>query len=148
MSSERPLVGVGVIACDPYGRVLMQKRRGSHGAGTWSFPGGHLEHGEDVIACAKRELYEETGLLLQSHIAVLGPYTNDVFTGTDKGKHYVTLYVVVRITEGMAHIREPDKCEELRWFKWDDMPPHDRLFLPVKNLVRTGYRPPMPPLDL
>ncbi|MBI2476733.1 NUDIX domain-containing protein, partial [Candidatus Uhrbacteria bacterium] len=40
----RPKVGVGVIVwrdCE----VLMQERIGAHGAGTWSFPGGHLEFG-------------------------------------------------------------------------------------------------------
>ena len=28
---------------------------------TWEFPGGHIEEGEEAIAAAKRELYEETG---------------------------------------------------------------------------------------
>lgn len=137
--TEVPRVGVAVIILDGR-RVLLGKRKGAHGAGTWGFPGGHLEHGEDLHDCALREVMEETGMrLLQT---TEGPYTNTVFTGVDTGKHYITLYILAKAVEGdTPEIREPDKCDEWRWFDWDDLPPHDRLFLPIKHLVRTGYRP-------
>jgi bis(5'-nucleosidyl)-tetraphosphatase len=28
----------------------------------WSFPKGHIDEGEDPLTCAKRELFEETGI--------------------------------------------------------------------------------------
>jgi predicted NUDIX family NTP pyrophosphohydrolase len=52
---ERQRVGVGVMVVRN-GEVLFGRRRGAHGAGTWSLPGGHLEAGESVEACALREL--------------------------------------------------------------------------------------------
>ncbi len=30
----------------------------------WAFPGGHLENGESVTDCVKREMLEETGIVL------------------------------------------------------------------------------------
>ena len=40
MSEQSVKVGVGVICVTSAGVVLLQ-RQGSHGAGEWSFPGGH-----------------------------------------------------------------------------------------------------------
>ena len=56
-------VGVGVMVLCPQGVVLL-KRQGSHGAGEWSFPGGHLEFGESIVDCARREVMEELGVEL------------------------------------------------------------------------------------
>jgi len=33
---------------------------------TWMAPGGHREHNEGLFACAKREVYEETGLRIKN----------------------------------------------------------------------------------
>ncbi len=71
-----PRVGVGVIVVRT-GRVLLGLRQGSHGEGTWALPGGHLEFGETVPACAARELLEETGLVATAFRPA--PYTSDVF---------------------------------------------------------------------
>lgn len=59
-----PGLGVGVLVIEN-GRVLLGKRKGSHGAGTWSAPGGHLEYGESIENCAEREVLEETGLRIR-----------------------------------------------------------------------------------
>jgi len=117
--------------------VLMGLRKGSHGAGTWSFPGGHLEPGETVAGCAARELHEETGIALDPRDFRKVTYTNDVFEA--EGKHYVTLYTEVVLDSSThrlhARVREPDKCEEWRW--WSEPPP--KLFLPIRNLLKDGF---------
>ncbi|KAK5115293.1 hypothetical protein LTR62_001493 [Meristemomyces frigidus] len=87
-----PRVGVGVFVFDSArgGNFLTGKRKGSHGAGTWALPGGHLEHGESFEECGSREIEEETGLTL-SRIQYLTT-TNSVFE--DTGKHYVTVFMI------------------------------------------------------
>lgn len=60
-----PRVGVGVFVINEKGHILLGKRTGSHGAGTLALPGGHLELHESFFDCAAREVYEETGLILE-----------------------------------------------------------------------------------
>jgi len=125
---------VGVVVVRD-GRVLLGLRRGSHGAGDWALPGGHLEWGESVENCARREVKEETGLDLG--VVSLGPYTNDVMAA--EGKHYVTCFVEAVAFAGEAQVMEPTKCERWAWFDWSAMP--DKLFQPLKTLVEGGFVP-------
>jgi 8-oxo-dGTP diphosphatase len=57
--------------------------------GQWSFPGGHLDQGEDLFTCAERETLEETGLEIRATKVIA--VTNDVFV--EANKHYVTIFV-------------------------------------------------------
>jgi 8-oxo-dGTP diphosphatase len=131
-----PLVGIAVVVIRD-GRVLLGKRLNAHGKGTWAFPGGHLEFNETIDACARREVWEETGLRISN--LMCGPYTNDIFRL--EGKHYVTLFLTAESESGTPRVREPHKCREWRWVSW---PPAVRpLFLPITNLLKKGFRPPV-----
>lgn len=57
--TARQLVGAGIAAFDPLGRLLMIRRRDN---GLWDLPGGRVEPGERVEDAATREFLEETGL--------------------------------------------------------------------------------------
>jgi ADP-ribose pyrophosphatase YjhB (NUDIX family) len=58
---EAPRVGIGIVLLRG-DQVLLVKRARPPGAGQWSLPGGAQELGETAEACARRELFEETGL--------------------------------------------------------------------------------------
>jgi 8-oxo-dGTP diphosphatase len=134
MSKKRPMVGVGVIIRKK-GAVLLGKRKNSHGEGAWQFPGGHLEHFEPIFQCARREVLEETGLIIRN--LKTGPYTNDFFEKEDK--HYVTLFVVADWSSGIPKVLEPEKCEAWEWFTWPELT--RPLFLPIINLIRQNFSP-------
>lgn len=134
MDANQPRVGVGVILVRD-GRVLLGERAGSHGAGTWALPGGHLEFGETVEACAAREALEETGLEIEG--ITRAPWSNDLVDGA---RHYVTLFVVANAPRGEAVVLEPGKCRGWQWFAWSDLP--SPLFAPLAALHAGGYVPP------
>lgn len=132
--NERSKVGVGVIVVKD-GRVLIGKRKGAHGEDTWSFPGGHLEFGETWEECAVREAREEAGLEIAD--VSFAAATNDIMPAD--GKHYITIYMLARRHAGEVLLCEPDRCERWEWRMWDDLP--QPLFIPLQNLLRSGYRP-------
>lgn len=118
---NRPLVGVGVFIIKNEGTktfILLGKRKGSHGAGEWSLPGGHLEGGEDFQDCCRREVFEETGMTLKDFQKVT--FTNNLFPN-DK-KHYVTLFFKADYADQFPYNMEPDKCEGWEWFDVCDLP--------------------------
>jgi 8-oxo-dGTP diphosphatase len=55
------IVAAGIVI--EHGKVLLSRRkRGTHLAGRWEFPGGKVEPGEDPRDALKRELEEELGI--------------------------------------------------------------------------------------
>ncbi|KGR36014.1 ADP-ribose pyrophosphatase MutT [Vibrio campbellii] len=122
-------VGVATIILRD-GAILLGERIGSHGANTWATPSGHLELGESIEDCAKREVLEETGLIVDSIEKFT--FTNDIFE--KEGKHYVTLFVVASSASGEPQVTEPDKCKQWKWCRLDDLP--EPLFLPLINLLK------------
>ena len=104
---DRPKIGIGVIVVKN-NKVLVGKRKGPHGKGTWSFPGGHIEFNEEVEDCAKREVLEETGIFIRN--IRKATFTNDIHK--KEGKHYVTLFLIADYDRGKPKVMEPDRCEK------------------------------------
>ena len=113
---ERVRVGVGVMILKN-NKVLLGIRKGSHGAGEYAFPGGHLEYMESFEECARREVREETGMeigeLEFSLLANIKEY---------KPKHYVHVGLIAKWVSGEPRVMEPDKCEGWAWYDLDNLP--------------------------
>jgi 8-oxo-dGTP diphosphatase len=109
-------VGVGVVIVRD-NKVLLGQRQGSHGAGTWSCPGGHIEFGESVAECSARETLEETN----TKLTLISPFFdwNEKIWEKEQ-KHYITIYSIGTI-EGEPVVCEPDKCKEWRWFAAEEL---------------------------
>lgn len=87
----RPIIMAGActILMNELGQILLQQRKDN---GLWGLPGGSLEPGESMEEVARRELYEETGLIAHK-IKLL-----NIFSGMDlyyKYPHGDEVYNVV-----------------------------------------------------
>lgn len=129
---NRPNVGVAVIIRDG-DKILLMKRQNSHGHGTWSVPGGHLEFGESPYECAIREAEEEVGVQVSD--LTFCTITNDIFE--QEGKHYVTIWMEGRYVSGEARVNSAREMSAVGWFPWNTLP--TPRFLPLDNLLASGY---------
>ena len=107
--SSRPLVGVGVVFVRD-GSVFLARRRGALGGGSWGSAGGHLEFGEMLEECARREAREELGVevgelryLCVSNIVAYG-------------RHYLDVEFLGDIGGQEPKLVEPDAFDGSGWF--------------------------------
>lgn len=113
---NQPRVGVGAMILKDR-KVLLGKRKGSHGSGLFAFPGGHLEYMESFEDCAAREILEETGLLVHNfRLQVVGNTTMYA------PKHYVHIGLTCDWKSGEPQLLEPEKCEGWDWYALDKLP--------------------------
>lgn len=130
----RPGVGVGVLVYRD-GKFLMMQRKGSHGAGTWSVPGGWMELGESFEEAAVREIDEETGMQIKNvkFIAL----TNNIML--DEGVHSITVWLRADWKAGEPVITEPEKCSDQQWIDFDTLPAE--LFHGFKMMLESDFLP-------
>lgn len=100
-------------------RVLLVRRRHEPDADLWGFPGGHVDLGETLAACAERELVEETGVR-----ATAGPLLTsiDVIRKDERGGtqfHFVL--VAVRCEHVSGEPEAADDVVEARWVSLEDV---------------------------
>lgn len=121
-------VAVGVIVFKD-GKILLGKRKTPVGDGMWGIPGGGVEYQEDPADAARREVFEEVGLKV-GKLELMG-YTSDVHTNNDL--HYVTLRFITSDFKGKAINKEPDKCTEIGWFAFNELP--EPMFEPTLKIL-------------
>ncbi|MEM2534555.1 MAG: NUDIX hydrolase, partial [Candidatus Nezhaarchaeales archaeon] len=61
---RRPLVTVDGVVVRSVGSIVLVRRRRPPYEGYWALPGGFVEYGETVEEAVKREVEEETGLIV------------------------------------------------------------------------------------
>lgn len=121
-------VGVGVIALDRWGRILLQLRDADlppeRYPDQWSLPGGLLESGEAPDAGALREFEEETGHLLEN-LKLYRVYRKAVEIATSLTDIFHIYYDDPDIPEHDIHVNEG---QAFRYFAPQEL---DGLAIPV-----------------
>lgn len=135
----RGKVGVGLACCiySEEKQLLLIRRKGAHGNGEWSVPGGWMEQGETPEEGVAREVIEEVGLSV-------GPsdmkFMNYVHTVHPEGFGDVTLWFKCSMFVddiSLVEIKEPDKIDGIGWFHYWEFP--KPLFNPILQQL-TNYQ--------
>ncbi len=134
---HRPIIisGAGAILIDKNKKILLQKRRDN---GYWDYPAGSMELGESFEECARREVYEETGLIcgkLEYFTDLSGKDYYYEYPNGDKAYIAGILYLCKDYT-GEMKIQESEVITQ-EFFAADDLPeniiPHKR---PLFDMIR------------
>lgn len=60
----------GGVIVNSFGKIAIVNQQHN----SWSLPKGHIDEGEDLLSTAKREIFEETGVLSLTLVQYLGEY--------------------------------------------------------------------------
>ena len=114
------------------GRVLLtQRKRGTHLAGAWEFPGGKVERGEDPRDALARELREEIGVEAEAR---------DILEATFHRYPEKSVRLLFFLTVRTAGSPEPRALDvaDVRWAAVEDL--RDELFPPADVAVLAKVR--------
>ncbi len=98
--------------------ILLQRRFNTgYLDGQWALPSGHVNEGEDAVAAASRELFEETRLIVAEDA---WRFVCAMHRRTDRS--IVDLFFTTDGFSGEPRICEPDKSDGLQFFPLDCLP--------------------------
>ena len=141
------LPGVTAVVVNELDEVLLQLRRDSE---SWAPPSGGVEPGESVADTAIREVYEETGILVEPVRVVAVLSGCDYYVTYPNGDQMATVTTVFRCRPRDANAPRvnDDESLDIRYFPRDALPGnmlprHKRIIaLALIDSARTYFDPP------
>ena len=121
-----------VIIENEKGEILLEKRTDNH---KWGYAGGSIELNETVEECAKRELFEETGLIadeLEFFMVNSGPEVHYIYPNGDEVYNVEIIYLCRKYHGTLK--RQEEEVEELHFFALADIPAE--ISDPIAPVVR------------
>lgn len=114
-------------------KVLLMRRQNTGWAdGDYDLIGGHHDGNETLRQGLAREAMEEIGITIKpedANFIHLLQYVDD--------NEYLYSFYAVETWDGEPEIKEPEKCDDLRWFALDDLPQN---IAQVTKLVLQKYK--------
>jgi len=102
---------VGAVVHDEAGRLLLVLRGRAPSAGVWSIPGGKVEAGESREAAVRREVLEETGLVVE-----VGAPVGVVERPTGDGRVFEIHDYAARLLSDPGTAVAADDADDVGWF--------------------------------
>ena len=132
MPDNLPRVGSALLVRDEANRILLGKRNKDPLRGSWVIPGGKIHAFESIADAAARELYEETGLIVE-----VGGRFNVYEIISPPNEHRIVIYSWGTVLGGEA--KASDDISELRFFELDELGEVPLTPLVQRVLVDAGF---------
>ncbi len=121
-------------------KVLLIERGIEPYKGRWAFPGGFLNMDENSDECARRELFEETGL---ENVFIEQLYSFSDVDRDPRGRVItISYYALIKLAD--YKIQAGDDAEKAKWFPISKVPTlafdHDRILRIAMNRLRGKIR--------
>lgn len=98
--------------------LLLRRYNTGYEDGNYSVVAGHIDGNEDFISAMIREAKEEAGIIVERED--MKPIQVMHRKKTDEER--IDYFFEVQNWQGKVINMEPDKCDELRWFKVNNLP--------------------------
>lgn len=98
--------------------ILLIQRGGEPQKGFWALPGGFMEINETTESCAKREIFEETGVTV-SDLKEVGAYSD---VDRDPRERVVTITYCTLAHKDSVSPKAGDDAQNIKWFAIDSLP--------------------------
>lgn len=124
-----PVLTTLLYCVNDAGEVLLMHRQKEPNKGLWTGPGGKLEPGEAPVECARRELFEETGLSASDFVL------RGLVTETSPRPDWQWILFIYRASGLSGELAEDRREGVLRWWPLHmlhtvPMPEADLIFYP------------------
>jgi ADP-ribose pyrophosphatase YjhB (NUDIX family) len=109
----------GGVILNPDNKILVVNQNGN----SWSLPKGHVEHGEDKLTAAKREIHEESGITQLNLIRELGTYERFMIAkdGGEDARELKTITMFLFTTSQTELLPVDPENPEARWVRKDEV---------------------------
>lgn len=122
-----------IICVNDRGELLFGRRTDNH---KWGYSGGSVEIDEKVEDCAKRELFEEMGLIadeIEFFCVNSGPETHYIYPNGDEVSNIEIVYLCRKYHGQMQ--KQDEEIEELRFFPINEI--HlEEISPPIRPVVK------------
>lgn len=103
--------------------LLFYRTDGYFKGGWWVLPAGHIEAGETASRAVVRECREELGIEVEVKNVEFAHVIHNL-SGENKR---IDFYFRVKHYKGEIRNLEADKCAEMKFFTFNDLPPEEKI---------------------
>jgi 8-oxo-dGTP diphosphatase len=121
--------------------LIIQRDIKDTNGGKWDFPGGNLDFLEEMNHAIKREIKEETGLIVKK-IEKIG--MNEIIV-KEKRKHFLLFFYKTKVDTDKIKLSK--EHQDYKWINPSDLFNYDLnpIFIPCKELIEKNLSTNLPP---